>query len=121
MRNLVGLLAYSLLPLCFAPVVGAAPVAPALQHDLTAEQTLQLRAAALNGDAEASRRLADFALFIESHEEDYAFWLRLSAEQGNCDSLRRWLQWREHRATGGAGQATRSASLRKRSLSCRIE
>lgn len=79
---------------------GVAPKAPALDYDVPQEELDNLRGRAVDGDMDASRKLADYFIFVESNEDEYAFWLRLSAEQGSCESIGRYLQWVENRLSG---------------------
>lgn len=67
--------------------------APALHYDLTSEELQLLKSEALRGRADSARRIADFRIFVESDEDDYYFWLRLSAELGHCNSMIRLSQW----------------------------
>jgi hypothetical protein len=78
----------------------AVPKAPALDYDVPQEELDSLRARAVGGDKDASRRLADYFIFVESNEFEYGLWLRLSAEQGSCESIGRYLQWVENRHSG---------------------
>lgn len=88
--------------------------APALDYDLPREELEGLKSRALSGDSEASRRIANYSIFVESDEFDYAFWLRLSAEQGNCDSIIRYLQWIENRHPDAGASSGGRVELSKR-------
>lgn len=102
--------------LCIGAVT---PKAPALDYDMSQEEIEVSRTRAVGGDAQSSRRLADYSIFVGSDEHEYAFWLRLSAEQGNCDSIFRYLQWHENRpsasAEWGGGELVRRLHLKKKS------
>jgi len=62
--------------------------------DLDAAELERIRQLAVRGDAAASHRISDYYLWGYNQVEEGWFWLRLAAEQGDCDA-----------AVGYAGQA----------------
>lgn len=98
-----------------SPLLARPPVAPALDYHLSGKQLAELRRLALAGDAQSSRRIADFEVFVEHSEGDYQFWLRLAAEQGHCDSMLRLAQWYRARSEH-ADHAQRALDWDRRAL-----
>ncbi len=51
----------------------------------------QIRHDAAMGHAASSHRLLRYYIFEENNVEEWSFWLRLAAEQGDCTSMREWV------------------------------
>lgn len=47
----------------------------------------QVKGLAVNGDSSASKRLWRFYSLVENNLDEWRFWLRLAAEQGDCRSI----------------------------------
>jgi hypothetical protein len=60
----------------------------ALDYELPSQMLEALRHRALTGDGKAARNMSDHH-FANNEIEDGIFWLRLSAEIGDCDSQKR--------------------------------
>ncbi|HMB56509.1 MAG TPA: hypothetical protein VKM35_04805 [Arenimonas sp.] len=56
------------------------------RYSLSVEQFSKFRSLSLRGDGDASFKIAQDFIYGGDAGEGY-FWLRLSAEQGNCDAL----------------------------------
>ena len=72
---------------------------------LSVEQVRDYHDAALKGDASAALKLSNYYLDIENDIPDWAFWLRLAAELGDCRALGDFAKAVQHAPTLGKSAA----------------